>query len=507
MNTIRNQALSFILALGLSFALWAFVSFRENPNRVSDPFSLPLVVRGQAEDLVIVNQEGSQRTEFPSIGVTIETDQNTLAELSSSELQANLEAFVDLSGLGAGEHVVTVQTEIESPLDRRIETENVEPETITVRLDQEITRAVPVQIEVEGDPPFSFRRGNPQVNDQAPDEVTVAVSGPENRVEEVVIARATARIEGLSANYESSVQLQPLNANDQAVEGVTLDPATLNVEIPIRSVVGLKRLPVIGNVAGAPAPGYVITDIQSEPALINLTGSSETLETIEQVETAPVDITGITDTVTRTVPLNIPEGTSPQLGEPEEATITVRITPLEQRFQIELPFPVEVTGTPAGLNVNVDPQVVKVALSGPVEAFSQLDTETLVATLDLRGLAPGTYTRTPEISLPEAITVGSIPEVQVTLRSLPRPTVTRLPATPTAAPEPAPAATRTATKPPAATEPPTATAAPASPLPTEEPDPPQGAISTVVPEADITPLPIPIPTPDEIPASEETDAA
>lgn len=506
MNAIRNQALSFILALGLSFALWAFVSFRENPNRVSDPFSLPLVIRGQAEDLVIVNQEGSRRTEFPSIGVTIETDQNTLADLSSSELQAHLEAFVDLSGLGAGEHVVPVQTEIESPLDRRIETEGVEPETITIRLDQEITRAVPVQIEVEGDPPFSFRRGNPQVNDQAPDEVTVAVSGPENRVEEVVIARATARIEGLSANYESSVQLQPLNANDQVVEGVTLDPATLNVEIPIRSVVGLKRLPVIGNVEGAPAPGYIITDIQSEPALINLTGSSETLETIEQLETAPVNITGITSTVTRTVPLDIPEGTSPQLGEPEEATITVRVTPLEQRFQIELPFPVEVTDTPDGLDVNVDPQVIKVELSGPVEAFSQLDPETLVATLDLRGLAPGTYTRTPEISLTEAITVGSIPEVQVTLRSPPRPTATRLPPTPTAAPEPSPVATRTstATEQPGPTEPPTATTAPASPLPTEEPDPPQGAISTIVPEADITPLPIP--TPGEIPASEETDA-
>ncbi len=498
MNWFRNQALSFILALGLSFALWAFVSFRENPNRISEPFNLPLAVRGQAEDLVVVNQEGQRRTEFPNVSIAIETDQNTLAGLSSSELQANIEAFIDLSGLGAGEHVVPVQTEIESPFDRRIETEEIDPETITIRLDQEIARAVPVQIEVEGNPPFSFRRGNPQVNDQPPDEVMVEVSGPESRVEEVVIARATARIDGLSANYESSVQLQPLNANDQVVDGVTLDPATVNVEIPIRSVVGLKRLPVIGNVEGAPAPGYVITDIQSEPALINLTGSSETLETIEQVETTPVDITGITGTITRTVPLNIPEGTSPQLGEPEEATITVRVTPLEQRFQVQLPFPVEVTGASIGFNVDIDPQVIKVALSGPVEAFSQLDTETLVATIDLSGLTPGTYIRTPDISLPETLTVGSIPEVQVTLRPPPRPTTTRLPPTQTAAPVPSPTATDTAP------EPPTPTAAPTVPLPTEEPDAPQGAVSTIVPEADITP--IPTPTPASIPASEETDA-
>ncbi len=499
MNAIRNQVFSLILALGLSFALWAFVSFRENPNRVSDPFSLPLEVRGQAEDLVIVNQEGFERTEFPNISIAIETDQNTLADLSSSELQANLQAFVDLSGLEPGEHVVPVQTEIAPALDRIIETESIEPETITLRLDQEITREVPVQIEVEGNPPFSFQRGNPQMNDQSPDEVMVMVNGPENRVEEVVIARATARIEGLSANYESSVQLQPLNANDQVVDGVTLNPATINVEIPIRSVVGLKRLPIIGNVEGAPATGYVITDIQSEPTLINLTGSSETLETLEQIETAPIDISGITSTITRTVALSIPEGTSPQLGETETATVTVRIEPLEQRLQIQLPFPVEVTGTPTGFSVDIEPPVVKVKLAGPVEAFAQLDTVTLVATIDVSGLDPGTYTRTPAISLPESITVDSVPEVQIMLRPPPRPTSTRVPPTQTLPPEPSPVATRTATALP------TTTAEPTVPLPPEAPTPPQEAVSTVVPESDITP--IPTPTPQGIPAEEETNTA
>ncbi len=471
MTWIRTRGLSFLLAMGLSFALWVFVSFNENPDTLSDPYNLPITVVNLRDGLVMVDQSGLPRTDLPTVSVVIMTDERTLARLRPSDLQAS----ITLTGLEPGEHVVPIEVAAEGEFARRIRVQSTDPRSLNVRLDQLITRTVPLNIEVQGNPPFSFERGNPRVNGRPIHEINIQVRGPENRVDDVVIASATANVNQLSANYSSRVQLQALDANNQPVEGVELEPATVNVTIPIRSVVGLKRVPIIANVVGIPASGYIIVDIQSDPPLINLTGSSGTLEEIDQVETSAVDIAGATGTITSTAELRIPPGTLPHAGEPREAIVTIRIEPLTRPIQVRVPIPVTVIGAGSEVIAVPEPLIIHVELSGSADAFLQFDTSTLVATVDVSGLSVGTYTLTPQVDVPASLRIGPIPDVQVVLRDPPRPTV--LPDPPT--PEPLP--TVTLPEPTATPLEPTVTPGLPSPTPTETPIPPDPSDEQTVP--------------------------
>jgi len=429
MNWIRTSGTSIFLAFVLSFALWAYVSFTSNPERSTSFDSMGVHVQNRPEGLIIVDQDGLPRpdqTMLSQVNITVRTDQETLSKLS----QKYLNAFVDLSGLAPGDHQVRVNIEL-TRTDIRLSNFSLiesDPEFIPVRLEQSIVRTVPLTIEVQGNLPASFERGDPETSINGEPLSDVQVEGPQSRVERVSFVQAVANVEQLSASYNSLRDLTPLDSNRMPVEGVSLKPSRVNVRVPIRSVVGLKLVPVLGSIIGSPAPGYVVTDIQSDPLLINIAGSSRTLDKISQIQTMPVDITGATGIVTGYVGMLFPPGVSRQQNEDATVLVTVQIIPLLRPFQVQLPFSVEITGNTSQFIATYEPRVLQLTLAGYASALSTLEQADLVATVNVQGLTPGTYTMKPYISLPDAVRiVEEIPQIHITLNAQPAP-----PATPTA---------------------------------------------------------------------------
>jgi YbbR domain-containing protein len=278
--------------------------------------------------------------------------------------------------------------------------------------------------------------------------------------------RATANINQLRADYTSPVDLRPLDADGQIFNGVTVQPETVRVRVPIRSVVGLRRVAVLVNTGGLPAPGYVVSSVSSDPPLVNLTGSSGPLDEVNQIETEPVDISGATRTITREVALLPPPGTSLQSGEPARVVVTVGVEPVSRPFRITLPVPVQVVDIGAGLLVSLSPQAVDVSLTGSSAALASLSENPPQATVSAISLGPGSYELTPQLSLPPGVQVeGEVPQVTVGLRfppaSTPQPTRTSEPdETPTPSATPPDGEPTLAPTPEAATQAPAAAATP-----------------------------------------------
>jgi hypothetical protein len=204
-------------------------------------------------------------------------------------------------------------------------------------------------------------------------------------------------------------------------------------------------------------------------------GSSRALDTIERIETAPVDIGNATGTITRQVPLLL-RGLQPQEGEPGTATVVVQIEPLQQPVQIQVRVPVQVEGAGPGLTVDVSEPVITAELEGSIQAFVQVPFDTLVATVDAAGLPAGSYVIRPRLDLPEAVRLANpLPEVTINLSRLPSPTpAPTTTARPTLTPAPQPTRQPAPTSPPQPTpQVPTATV-PAEPTaaPTDEVPPP-----------------------------------
>lgn len=513
MNLIRwfrSTGLRLLLALGLSFTLWVFVSFSENPDQSASFDGVPVGVQGLSPGLVLVDTNGLPRSSLPTVDITVQADSQTLGR----NVQSNdIRAYVDLSEVSAGDHVVAVVAEADRSDLRGLTFTEIRPSNISVRLEQLITTTVPITVNVQGNLPFSFEQGQPQVTEAGQPITQTLVVGPQGRVAQVRSVQAVADIEQLRADYTASVALQPLDGSGRPVDGVEITPESVSVRVPIRSVAGLRRVAVLGQVTGVPAPGYVVSTITSDPQLVNLTGSSGPLDAVNEIETEPIDIGGATGTISREVSLLLPVGTSLQVGQPSRVTVTVRIEPLRRPFTVALPVPVQVVNVGGGLVYALGQQTAQVTLTGSDAALAQLGNTPLQATADVAGLGPGTHNVAVRLQLPDGVrVVGALPNVSVTLRAVPTATA---PSTRTGepsadeTPEPAgqtpPAASPTADTPPAVTPTPaapTATeAAPnASARPTGDPTATQAALSPTPQRSDTT-FPPPDAPPSATPAS------
>ncbi|MGQ9612739.1 CdaR family protein [Chloroflexus sp.] len=431
MNGVRSMMLRAFLAFGLSFALWSFVSFSENPEETARFEDLTLQIVGLAKDMVIVDANGLPTTSFPLVDVTLRTDRRQRSELRPVDIRV----VADLSNLGPGDHLVPINVQpTRSNLSFSVPAGGIEPSAIGVRIEPVETVTVPIHLEIVGSPPFSFERGDPEIRYNGNLIDTVTVSGPQSRVVRVATVRTVANIAQLRASYVAPLNLTPVDNNNQSVEGVQVRPATVTVVIPINPVVGLRLVPVSPIIIGSPAPGFAVTDIKVDPPLITLTGSSGPLDAINLLQTEAIDIANARETVVRIVPLIIPTGTSPAQGESNAVRVTVEITPITLPFQVRLPVEIVIDGLENGLLVTVSPEVVEITFAGTSTQLNALAAMPLEATINVSGLAPGTYQFPVQPLLPDGVSiVGEAPTVTVVI--IPEPTPTP---TPSPSPEPSP---------------------------------------------------------------------
>jgi len=435
-TSLRAQGLRLLLSIGLAFALWIFVSFTQNPDQRSSFEGVPVDVEGLAPGLLVVDKEGLPKANRPTVIISAEGEEATIQTVRQSDLRA----FVDLSGLAAGEHsnVPVIVERNRAGLARLALTSD--PAFLSFRLEQEITRTVPLTVEVIGNVPFSFAKGEPRLTQDGRPVDSVLIRGPQSRVDRVGLARVVADIDRLTGNYSSSRPVEILSQDGQEVAGVTAEPASIDVLVPIASSAGIKRVPVVPRLVGVPASGQIVSAVSVDPQFVQLTGGADALDSVERIETFDVDITGATRTISRTVAMRVPANTSLASGEPATATVLVQIRPISRPFQITLPVPIQVSDTPDGLLVSLSPNSIQIKLEGNAAALSAFDPAALQGTVSARTLGEGTYAIAPSFQLPNGVRLAEpAPKVTVMLRRPPTPQATAIPTT--EAPVATPAAT------------------------------------------------------------------
>ena len=449
MTWLRTSGLRLLLAIGLGFSLWVFVSYTTNPDRLTQFKDLPVAPEELPAGLVIVDQNGMPNPPLPPVTITLRSIGDTTVTPSSNDI----EAYVDLTDQQPGERSVPVRARITTP-GRKPEIAEIKPDLLAIRIEQVLTRTVPLTIEVVGSVPFSYQDLPPRATMPGSGQTVgeISVSGPRSQVERVAAAQATANIDRLTANYDAPRQVEAIDSGGQAVDGVVVRPERVNVSVPIVSIAGIKRVPIVPSVVGEPASGYVVAGLSVSPQFVRLAGGSGSLENVQSITTAPVSIAGASGTITRVVELRGPVETPLLSGEPVSATVTVRVQPIARPFQVTLPVPIQLVDVGPGLLGSVNPLIAEVTLVGNAAQLAALDPAALLGTASARGLGPGVYSVAPTFTLPRGVElVGDPPKVTVVLR---------LPATPTPLATPTETATSPPTDAPPTEPPPAATETP-----------------------------------------------
>ena len=388
-TNLRTFLWAFIMAL----AVWVAAVSSSDPDEVrAYPNPIPVEIVGQDPSLVITGDVPKQ------VELTLRAPRSVWDRLLNEE--NSVRAVLDLSGLSDGAHTLEIQIQIAT---RPVRIVSVTPRTATVTLEPLATRTFPIKLAVTGQPAIGYQAGDPTLT---PKEIIV--SGPQSVVDRVTQVRVPLNLAGVRESIEQTVTVQPLDANNQIVAGLGLNPAEVTVDIPISQQGGYRDLAVKVVVTGQVANGYRLANISVFPPVVTVfSGDPALVNSLPGVlETQPLDLENANDELTTRLAINLPDGVS--LVGDQTVLVRVNVTPIQSSLTLSNKS-IQIEGLSNGWYVQVAPRTVDVILSGPLPLLDILSSQEVRVTVDVTGLDVGTHQLAPMVDvLVSNITVESI---------------------------------------------------------------------------------------------------
>ncbi len=404
---IRQNLGLIVLSLLLAFFFWAVAMETEDPTRV-DTFSasIPIEFRGLPETMTTYGVES------PKARVEIRAPESVWQGLGIDDI----DAYIDLTNVATGTQEIPVIVEVHAqPAD----IQTVNPETVELIVEHIAEKEIPVVIRVQGTPAMGFRSDPVEVAPQ-----TLRVQGPESLVRQVIKAEVSVSVEGRQNSLRGDFEPKLLDENENPVSGVSVVPKSVTVNIPVEQLGFIRDIPVtVGPLEGQPATGYRVANLEFDPPVVKVFGRTDVVRSVNYLQTEPISLEGITQTLTTRVSLQMLEGLSMIQPPGPEVTITLTVEVIRSGLTLELtPTIKSLTG---GLQATVGPDSVVVILSGPLAVMESLNISEIEVSLDLAGLAMGEYVITPSVTVPGEVDIENIiPEavpVKIEVRTDPDP--------------------------------------------------------------------------------------
>lgn len=396
-KSIRENSGLAVLSVVLAFGLWIFVTDAENPEQTRVlPVDIPVRPVNRPSDVAVADTLGNVR-------VRIRVEENVFDTLTKDDFQAT----VDLDGLTVGQYPLNV--DVKTLTGRgNLRVMEVLPDKVTVKLEQLISKPVPVELETRGEPPPDFELSHTKLEAE-----TAIVAGPQGRVAAVTKAVASVDVQGRTEPFNSAVHLEPRDQSDLLVQDVDTNPAVIDVSITIEQKSFSRALAVSPQLKGTPRQGYNVLGVTVEPAVVTVFGSQTFVEQAVAILTQPVDVDDATGDISRTVSLNLPTGTSVKGGV--NVTVKVKISAAigQQAFAV----PITVSNLADNLKIAGSLPPVQVFLSGPLPQLLDVNPSDIKASIDLDGKDVGTHRVSIKVTAPNGLEVRSISpqEIEISL--------------------------------------------------------------------------------------------
>lgn len=276
------------------------------PEREAE-ISIPVRTEGLAEGLVLLAPPPSH------IAVTLNGKPSAIERL----LEMNLPYSLDLEGAGPGRHRFPVTLEQVS-LPSGLQVLKAEPTFLEIRIEQEMTKKVPVNLSFTGEPPKGYHVAASAVD---PREVTLC--GPESALGSIeTILTKPVDLSGRTESFRQETALKmPIGLQTQPRNQSIQAEVTVKEESTTRQ---LEPMPV----AGVGSPGTV-TIVPSEIHL-RVQGPIRSIEKLPEVEgfRVYVNLEGLKPGVyVRRATIDLPVGIQLIQAKPELFTVTISKAP------------------------------------------------------------------------------------------------------------------------------------------------------------------------------------
>lgn len=411
MRLLAKNIRTFLLALVLGVSVWVSAVSAADPNEVRTfPRPIQIEVVGQDPSLVRTSDVP------PAVEVSLRAPRSVWEALTARD--DALHAVLDLSGLSAGEHDLEVQITV-ALRPYQIVLKN--PATVPVVLEPLSNQTFPLLLSLSGQPAAGY-----QVGEATMESTEVSISGPESVVRLAKRARVLVSLDSLRESINESIPIEILDADNNVLEELTINPETVQVNVPISQQGGFRDVAVKVIVQGQQAPGYRIENISVFPPVVTVFASDPELvnELPGVVETQPLDLEDRREDISTRLALNLPENIT--VVGAQTVQVQVSISPIQTSLTL-LNQPINVNGLQGGFGAQVFPRTVDVIISGPLPVLDALASQDITVAVNAGGLGAGTYQLTPEVKvlvenvLVESILPGTV-EVVISVSGTPTPT-------------------------------------------------------------------------------------
>lgn len=307
---LQNNTAVKIISIVLAFILWLYIAGDTTgaPGfETTRPFiRVPVKIYNIADYLEIVDM-------VDEVDVTVRGPSEKLVGLTPDDL----EMYLDLAGLGAGDH----QLRVKGSAPQGVQIDSIYPSQVQVVIDEIITRQMEISPRLEGEPAEGY-----VISEVIIDPDNVILEGGSRKLVYVEEVWAVVDISQVEEDFSKTVELLPVDGKGERLEGLEISPE--NVEVFIGVHYPEKEVPVEVNFEGELPQGLEIEGIEIDPERVFLHGKEELLEEIQGIKTLPLDLSEREGTFSREIELEVPQGVSVE-GDPR-VTVMVMIRSVEE---------------------------------------------------------------------------------------------------------------------------------------------------------------------------------
>jgi len=305
-NFLQSDIVSRLIAFVLAIVVWIYVVVLLDPPIDITFGDIPILYTNTVDltkgGYILTNEKTD------TVSIKVRGSRTMLAKINKSEITA----FADLNGYYQT-GTITIPISVRLPFSELSVIEK-KPYGVNVTLDKIVTQSFPVTVEIIGIPETGF-----EVYESIASQSVVELQGPGELVASIERVVATVDVSGVNDDILVTRELGFYNTNGDAVLNKYLTSAPNMVEV--RCEVLKRKTIAINPIIKDAAEGFDATVISS--GQITILGRPDVLEHITQVDTAPINASGITKTTKVTAQLDLPANTF-ALGNISEVTVEIR---------------------------------------------------------------------------------------------------------------------------------------------------------------------------------------
>lgn len=356
------------LAFALAVSLWVYVTVQDNPV-IEQRFEVPVDYVNLSDNLALAD-----KTENVKLRVAAPT--NVMNTLSA----ADINAVVDLSGAVQGQYTAKLRFD----LPPNVDLVSADANEIVLMVDALRQVQKNLQINYESDlPAEGFMQLDAVLSPQE-----IVLSGSEEKLRLIDDVYVSVDLAGLTGNYRASLPVQVVDANGNSLlNWVKVQPAMVDVLVPVISEQPSKVLPIDVTISGEPADGYVISRVVVDPAVTTAFGAYSKLDKLDYIYTSAVNVNNATNKVSQSVTLLTVDDVT--FDQSVDYKVVVMIEK-EATREIE-DVAISLVNQQSDYNYQLEQSTCSVQVSGPVSVVSTLTNRDIEARIDVGSLLPGSY--------------------------------------------------------------------------------------------------------------------